>query len=513
MEEYSSHLIPLEAGVAVKEARTSQDAVDPANFSSRLDPLVFGRRLRHARKGAGLTLAGLGERVGRQASYLSMIENGRRDPNLGMVDALAAALRIDAASLLDPEPPTRRARLEIEVERAQGDPLYRELGLPDLKVSTRVPDEALEHIVGLYSELRRRSRLRSASPEEARHANAALRDDMRERGNYFAEIEELAERALRRAGYAGSGAVAPRLLSDVAAGFGFEVRQVKDLPASARSITDLRSRSIYIPQRDELRTRAARTVVLQTLGHFALEHTDPTDFGDFLRQRVEANYFAAAVLIPERAAVPVLQAAKRDRDISVEDLKELFYVSYEMAAHRFTNLATRHLGIRTHFVRSDGQGVIWKAYENDDVPFPSDPDGAIEGQRLCRRWGTRQAFGSDDQFAIHYQYTDTPVGTFWCGTHVEVDRDPPDAVTVGVGFDDSRFFRGRGTERRSTSSCPDPSCCRRPPAALSDHWEGLAWPSPRTHSHVLAALPSGTFPGIDMTDVYEFLQRQTGEGG
>ena len=39
-----------------------------------------------------------------------------------------------------------------------------------------------------------------------------------------------------------------------------------------------------------------RTILLQTLGHFVLGHSAPQDFADFLRQRVEANYFAAAVL-------------------------------------------------------------------------------------------------------------------------------------------------------------------------------------------------------------------------
>ena len=45
-----------------------------------------------------------------------------------------------------------------------------------------------------------------------------------------------------------------------------------------------------------------RTILLQTLGHFVLGHATPRDFADFLRQRVEANYFAAAVLVPERPA-------------------------------------------------------------------------------------------------------------------------------------------------------------------------------------------------------------------
>ena len=46
-----------------------------------------------------------------------------------------------------------------------------------------------------------------------------------------------------------------------------------------------------------------------------------------------------------------------------------------------------------------------------------------------------------------------------------------------------------------------------PPARLSAKWEGMAWPSARAHSHVLSALPAGSFPGVDESDVYEFLER------
>ena len=78
------------------------------------------------------------------------------------------------------------------------------------------------------------------------------------------------------------------------------------MPRSARSITDTRDRIIFIPDRGGLRIRQARSVVLQTLGHFALEHRDTTDFGEYLRQRIESNYFAAAVLAPEEPAVEFL---------------------------------------------------------------------------------------------------------------------------------------------------------------------------------------------------------------
>ncbi|MCO7256623.1 ImmA/IrrE family metallo-endopeptidase, partial [Dickeya oryzae] len=78
---------------------------------------------------------------------------------------------------------------------------------------------------------------------------------------------------------------------------------------------------------------------------------EPKDYADLLRQRVETNYLAGALLIPESSAVSFLQAAKEARELSVEDLRDAFAVTYETAAHRFTNLATKHLGIPVHFLK------------------------------------------------------------------------------------------------------------------------------------------------------------------
>jgi hypothetical protein len=36
----------------------------------------------------------------------------------------------------------------------------------------------------------------------------------------------------------------------------------------------------------------------------------------------------------------------------------------------------------------------------------------------------------------------------------------------------------------------------------------MAWPSARVHSHLLAAMPPGVFPGVDDTEVLRFLERQ-----
>ena len=476
-----------------------------------LDPLVFGQRLRHMRRARGLTLEGLGGLVGKPAPYLSLIENGRREARLSLIDALAGALEVTPADLLTGEPPNRRARLEVACQRAQEDPLYQALRLPWIKPSSRVPDDVLEHVVALYEALKERAAAHASTPEAARQANADLRVEMRARDNYFPEIERIAGEALTAAGYEGIGAVAERTLNDLLEHFGYSLHRVQDLPVSTQAVTDLRHRRIYVHQRNALPTRAARSVILQTLGHFALGHTDPTNFGELLRQRVEANYFAGAVLAPEGPAVELLARARKEGDISTEDLKQVFYISYEMAAHRLTNLATHHLGIPVHFLRADDEGVIWKAYENDGVPFPTDAAGVIEGERVCRQWGTRTAFQSHDRFADHAQYTSTPAGRYWCVTHIEIDHEPNEAVTIGTRAEDARAFRGHRTTHHATSRCPDGECCRRPPANLAARWRGQAWPAARVPSYVLAALPAGTFPGVDLSEVYDFLDRHAAQ--
>jgi predicted transcriptional regulator/DNA-binding XRE family transcriptional regulator len=479
---------------------------DPQSLpETGLDLGMFGQRLRHVRRARGLTLAELGQQVGRAPSVLSLLENGRREPKLSLIEALAAALSVPAEELMRRQPPSRRAQLEIALAQAQRDPAWAELGLPPLRIGARVPSEVIEHVLALHTELRRQRAKPTATPEEARSANAGLRSMMRDRDNYFAEIEEAAAKALATAGYSG-GALSHGMLLSVVSRHGFSVRYVPDVPRSARSVTDLRNRRIYLRQ-ESLGMHTPRAVLLQTLGHFVLGHAAPADFAEFLRQRVEANYFAAAVLVPEQAAARFLREAKEARDLSVEDLRDVFSVSYEMAAHRFTNLATHHLDVVCHFVKNDASGIVYKAYENDGVLFPADAAGAIEGQRMCRFWSGRQVFASGDRFSPYFQYSDTPSGTYWCMAQVDAGPQRDFAITLGVPYEDSRWFRDRETTRRLSSACPDGDCCQRPPAALAARWDGMAWPSARAHSHVLLALPAGSFPGVDEADVFEFLER------
>jgi transcriptional regulator with XRE-family HTH domain/predicted transcriptional regulator len=470
------------------------------------DLVTLGQRMRHFRTEAGLTLEQLGADVGVAGSQLSPMENGRREPRLSLLGAISSRLGIELTELLDDSAPTERAALEIELDRAQSSPIYAQLGLPAVRAGKGMPDETLRALVGLHRELARRSREAIATPEEARRANTLLRARMRERDNHMAEIDDMVEEALRGVGHS-TGALTHRSVSLMAEQLGFELVYVGDLPHSARSVTDLANGRIYLPPASIPGGHGLRSMALQAIAHRMLGHEAPNDYAEFLQQRLEINYFAAAALMPRTQAVRFLQQAKNDKDIALEDFRDAFGVTHEAAALRFTNLATAHLDMRVHFLRVGGDGAIAKAYENDDLPLPMDVTGSVEGEIVCRHWSARRAFVRTNRTTEFYQYTDTPSGTFFESTQIGTSAANDEfSITIGVPFDEAKFFRGRETTRREQSLCPDASCCRRPPADLAAHWSGKAWSSAKVHAHIFSPLPSGTFPGVDDRELYEFLE-------
>jgi transcriptional regulator with XRE-family HTH domain len=474
------------------------------------DLMTLGSRIRHHRTQRGLTLDQLGAMVGQAGSQLSLIENGRREPKLSTLKEIAAALGVDITDLLSGEAPNSRAALEIELARAQKNPLYATLGLPPVKVTKGMPTEALEAIIGLHRELARRASEAIATPEEARRANTELRELMRARNNYMPDIEQLAEERVRASGHV-SGALTHREVSVMAEQLGFNLIYVNDLPHSTRSVTDLANGRIYLPPASIPGGHGLRSMALQAMAHRLLGHERPRSYAEFLWQRLEINYYAAACLMPQEAALAFLSEAKSSRELSVEDFRDAFGVTHEAAALRFTNLATAHLDIPLHFLRVNEDGALQKGYENDGLPLPVDVTGSIEGQFVCKQWSARSAFTHTNRTTEFYQYTDTPAGTFWCATQTGATDAGEFSISVGVPFAQAKWFRGRETTQRAVSRCPDESCCRRPAGEVASRWAGKAWPSARLHAHVLSPLPSGTFPGVDDTEVYEFLEAHAAE--
>ncbi|GAB6856750.1 helix-turn-helix domain-containing protein [Microbacterium xylanilyticum] len=475
-----------------------------ADTAEEVDALTIGRRIRQLRTARGMTLEQLATEIDRAPSQVSMIETGKREPKLTQLHAIARALDTTIDQILAEAPLDERSGMEIAVERAMKGQTFQALGIAPFRIAKTVPDEALRALLALHGEIERLRDERSATPEEARRANLELRHLMRSQDNHFADLEQKAAEILAAVRHPG-GPLTQRTASDIAAHLGFTLHYAPDLPQSTRSVADLAHGRLYLSSRVPGKGDA-RTAVLQALSSRILGHSEPRSYAEFLRQRVETNYLTGALLMPEEHLVPVLKDAKQRRAISIEDLRDAYSVSYETAAHRFTNLATRHLDIPVHFLKVHESGTITKAYENDDVNFPTDRLGSIEGQMCCRKWTSRVVFDVEDRFNPYYQYTDTGNGTYWCTARVEPSSEGLHSVSVGVRFDDTKWFIGRDTPNRGVSKHSVEVCCRRAPAELEARWRDQAWPNVRTPRTLLATLPTGAFPGVDTTDVYEFLE-------
>lgn len=473
--------------------------------SENLDALIIGKRIRALRNEKGMNLDSLAEILGRATSYVSGIETGKKDPKLNELQTIARALGVELDELINSRIPTGRAALEIEFEKAQRGPLFKKLNLPELPIRKSMSDESMKVILGLHNELQRMHSERAATPEEARRANTALRQKMRGQNNYFAELEKLANELHQAIGHRG-GPLSQRLSADLAHHLGFSLHYVSDLPYSTRSVTDAKNMRIYLPRNTQ---GDPRSVLLQALASFALGNKEVKSYEDFLQQRVEINYLAGALLIDQTSAVKFLKEAKANRELAVEDLRDTYAVGYETAAHRFTNLATEHLGIPVHFLKAHSTGALSKAYENDGVLFPTDALGAVEGQTVCKRWSARQVFGHEDRLTPFHQYTDKPNGTYWCTSRIESGPNGDFSISVGTPFEHVKWFRGRETKRRGFSSCPDENCCRIPSAEMTNRWAGFAKPQAVVNSSLLAAMPKGPVPGVDQIEVFEFLDHHS----
>ncbi len=128
----------ISVGTGVRAVRGAATGAAPS--AAGPDLLTVGRRIRHLRQKHDRTLDDVAGAAGISASALSLIENGKREAKLSVLTAVATALGTDLGDLLSVAPPSRRAAMEIELEKAQRADSFSALHIPAVRPGPAVAD-------------------------------------------------------------------------------------------------------------------------------------------------------------------------------------------------------------------------------------------------------------------------------------------------------------------------------------------------------------------------------------
>ena len=217
--------------------------------------------------------------------------------------------------------------------------------------------------------------------------------------------------------------------------------------------------------RKNLKAATAKFRFAHELGHFILGHSPQPyheaienfeDFRQYLRNEYYANYFAASLLMDKEQFKTAMDTVPYD----IENLSELFKVSYEQAAHRFVTLSDDPL----HFLKVDSNGKISKRFSNLEKP-----SNWPQLNVMCKQWGAMKAFDVEPE-STHYQVSEIAdsgpdeYSKFICSSRViEKENGCKFSVTLGAPLtEDQKFvedYKILKPVKACSISCPErPNC-------------------------------------------------------
>ncbi len=356
-------------------------------------------RLRRHRLDRGITQAAMAGRLGISASYLNLIEHGRRPLGAELLLRAASELGVSVDELARDE----SSRLAAEVLEALSDPTLEagEVAPDDVQALAVRSPELARAVSGLYRRWREaRDAVRDlAARVEDEQGRADLKapallpseevtELIHRHRNHVPELEARAEalrdRIERDRDLFGA------LMRHLASEHGIEVRieRVDTMGRAMRRFERDRGRLLL----SELLRRGSRNFQLAHVIAL-LEHPDEldrladdpgltSDASRRLARVAMANYFAGAVLMPYERFL----ASAEDVRYDIELLGHRFRTTFEQVCHRLTSLRRPgRPGVSFSLLRVDLAGNLSKRFAADGTPI-------ARFSPCCGRWNVHKAF-------------------------------------------------------------------------------------------------------------------------
>lgn len=372
------------------------------------DELQIGGRIARLRRRRSLSQADLAAAIGISGSYLNLIEHNRRKLTVPLLLKLAGYLGVEPGELADSD----EGRLVSDLMEMFGDDVFADSDMTNMEVKdlAHANPSAARAMLTLYARFRAERPAVTSGAQDASGpyhlATDRVSDFLQEHSNYFAAIEDAAER-VRRDIDSTSDDFTYGLRAYLANVFGTTFK-LASLPSGiARKYDRVRNELLMS---DLLPAESANFLTAHQLGLMAASAEFDTLIAELpegdapaLGRNVLAAYFAAALIMP----YATFHQACRDTRYDIERIGRRFGASFEQVAHRMTTLQRPGAaGIPLHLIRTDIAGNVSKRFSLSGIHIPRH-SGA------CPRWNVYSAFLSPER--LNVQISQLPDGTrYFC---------------------------------------------------------------------------------------------------
>jgi len=408
----------------------------------------IGSKIRKERRSKGLSQSELSKNLGISASYLNLLESGRRTITVPLLIKIGNELSLSLKDLTIES----NQRLLSDVMEVLSNELFEDLDITNHETTEFINNnpniaKALLSLNDSYKSIRddMQNRLEALDVESSIKERKSSRlpveivsDFLQENKNYFDDIERKAENIRKKIYFEeGHRTIGHSLIQYLLNEHNTKTKVIStDEDEKSIKRFDKNKKTLFL---SEMLTYSARNFHLAyQIAYFDGKETIDQIIQDNKIYSEEVisllsisllNYFAAAILMPYDQFLSSAKKYKYD----VEILMHHFAASFEQITHRLTNLQRPgNEGVPFHFLKTDIAGNVSKRFSLSGIHIPRHGGS-------CPRWNVYIAFLNPGK--IHPQISKMPDGkTYFCIARafekgIEKHGMPRSFVSIGLGCD------------------------------------------------------------------------------
>ena len=372
-----------------------------ANFKSNQKisdlNLKIGPKIKAFRRQLGIQANKLAEELGISASYLNLIESGKRRIDGDLVIRVCKELKINLEDL------TSKADLNLEnnISELLSDEIFEDLDIlgPEVKDLVNSNPKIAKALVKLGDNFKQKdieivNKVENISGKiidsrKAAFPGEVVSDFLQDNKNFFPKLEDFANlifEKIKQNNRTRYVALCGFLKSE------YNIRVIDIIPEESKpfsKIFDSKKKELLLSDYISLETKKlhaaaqiAQVGAAREIEDYLSSFKFPTEESKKLTRVALLNYCGAAILMPYKLFHKECKELKYDLEL----LQNTFATSFEQVAHRVTCLQDPELpGIPFHLLRVDIAGNISKRFSLSGIEIPR-YGGA------CPRWNVYSAF-------------------------------------------------------------------------------------------------------------------------